>query len=75
MNPDRTTAEFVAVEHDVVGDGADVGVVAGFKLGDVALTTPPPSRMLRKILNSVVAKTSPRSVIFMSKRVSGLSEP
>ena len=41
----------------------------------IARTTPPPSRMLRKILNSVLAKTSARSVIFMPKRVSGLSMP
>ena len=35
MDPDGTAAEFVAVEDDVVGDGADFGVIAGVEQGDV----------------------------------------
>ena len=35
VDADGAAAEFVAVEDDVVGDGADLGVVAGFEVGKV----------------------------------------
>ena len=35
VNPDGAAAEFIAVQHDVVGHGADLSVVARFQMRNV----------------------------------------